>query len=201
MSLGTYADLQAAIANHLHRTDLALVIPDLIVMCEENMSADIVSRAMDVKTNLVCVAGVSTVALPTDMVDIRRLQIRQDYNTVLKYASPDELSDDFNQNLQGVPQVFTVVGGNIELAPIPAAAYTLEITYKQRIPALTNSNTTNWVLTSWPSAYLYGSLMAAQPYIQNDARMQTYMGLYKEAVNNINAVEWYSGSTMRVRAK
>jgi len=200
MSMTNYTELQTAVANWLHRSDLTAQIPDFITMAEENLSADISSRSMDVKTSLATVAGTSTVALPTDMVEMRRLQIVSSYNVVLKYLSPDELSADYNANLQAIPQVFTVTGGNIELAPIPDAVYNLELTYKQRIPPLA-SNSTNWLLTAWPSAYLYGSILAAQPYIQNDTRLPVIKSLYDEAVRNINMVDWYSGSTMRVKVR
>ena len=201
MALSTYSDLQTSIANWLHRSDLTSIIPDFISMAEERLSADISSRSMDTKSNLSTVAGTATVALPTDMVEMRRLQIVSSYNTVLKYVTPDQLSADYFTNQVGLPQVFTIVGGNIELAPVPDAVYTLEITYKQRIPALSDTNTTNWLLTSWPSCYLYGAILQAQPYIMGDERLPTIEALYKEAVSNINAVDYYSGTTMRVKAR
>lgn len=201
MSLTSYSELQTSIANHLHRDDLTTLIPDFIRLAEDNLTADIVSRSMDVKTNLATVAGTATVTLPTDMVEMRRLQIVSSYNTVLKYVSPDQLSADYVSNITGVPQVFTIVGGNIELAPIPDAVYVLEITYKQRIPALSGTNTTNWLLTNWPSAYLYGSMLAALPYIVDDSRLPVFRSLYQESISSINSVDWFSGSTMRVKAR
>lgn len=201
MALSTYSDLQTSVANWLHRSDLTSVIPDLIAMAEERLTADIVSRSMDTKTNLATVAGTATVALPTDMVEMRRLQIVSSYNTVLKYVTPDQLSADYYTNQVGLPLVFSIVGSNIELAPTPDAVYTLEITYKQRIPALSSTNTTNWLLTNWPSCYLYATLLQAQPYIMGDERLPVIESLYKEAVSNINAVDFYSGTTMRVKAR
>ena len=201
MAISTYSELQTSVANHLHRDDLTSLIPDFIRLAEDNLTADIVSRSMDTKTNLATVAGTQTVTLPTDMVEMRRLQIVSSYNTVLKYVSPDQLSADYANNTTGMPQVFTIVGGNIELAPIPDSAYTLELTYKQRIPSLSDSNTTNWLLTSWPSAYLYGALIAAQPYILDDQRIAVFRSLYQETIASINSVDWFSGSTMRVKAR
>ncbi|MDE2098898.1 MAG: hypothetical protein KGL39_16715 [Patescibacteria group bacterium] len=201
MALATYSDLKSSIADWMHRTDLTAVIPDFIKMAETRLSADVTARSMDIKTNLVTVASTATVATPTDMVEMRRLQIVSSYNTVLKYLSPDELSADYNSNGTGVPVAFTIVGGNIELAPIPDAAYTLELTYKQRIPALSDSNTTNWLLSAWPDAYLYGSLISARAYIKDLSVIQTYQQMYQEAVSNVNSVDWYTGTTMRVKVR
>ena len=42
---GTYAGLQASIADFLNRTDLAAAIPDFIVLAEAQMARRFVSRA------------------------------------------------------------------------------------------------------------------------------------------------------------
>jgi hypothetical protein len=201
MSITTYAELQASVASWLNRSDLTANIPDFITLAEAQMSTDLKTRSMEAKVTLSTVAGTKTVALPTDMLEMRRLQVVGTYNQPLSYRSPDELSIDYASNMSAQPIVFTVVGGNIELAPIPDGVYSLELTYQQRIPALSVSNTTNWLLTNWPNAYLYASLIAATPFIMNDARLSTWAQLYRQAVEGINGVDWYSGSTMKVRSR
>jgi hypothetical protein len=201
MSITNYAELQSSVANWLNRSDLTANIPDFITLAEAQMSTDLKTRSMETKVNLATVAGTKTVALPTDMLEMRRLQVVGTYNQPLSYRSPDELSIDYASNQSAQPIVFTVVGGNIELAPIPDAVYSLELTYQQRIPALSDLNTTNWLLTNWPNAYLYASLLAAMPFIMNDARLATWAQLYSQAVEGINGVDWYSGSTMKVRSR
>lgn len=201
MSIATYSDLQTSVANWLNRSDLSANIPDFIALAEDRLSGDLKTRAMEAKTTLSTVGGTNTVSLPADMLEMRRLQILGSYNQPLSYRSPDELSIDYADNRSGQPVVFTVVGSNIELAPIPDGVYSVELTYQQRIPALSITNTTNWLLTSWPSAYLYGALIAAEPFLKNDERLPVWQSLYQEAVDNINGIDWYSGSTMKVRAR
>lgn len=201
MSITNYSELQASVASWLNRGDLTASIPDFITLAEAQMNIDLKARAMDIKTTLPTVGGVRTVALPTDMLEMRRLQVAGTYNQPLSYRSPDELSSDFADNSSAQPAVFTVIGANLELAPIPDAVYSLELTYRQKIPALTPSNTTNWLLTAWPNAYLYGALLAATPFIMNDARISVWQALYKIAVDGINDIDWYSGSTMKVIAR
>lgn len=201
MSITNYSELQGSVASWLNRGDLSANIPDLITLAECQLSRDLQARGMEAKVTLSTVVGTKTVALPTDMLEMRRLQVTGAYNQPLSYRSPDELSADFSDNSSGQPVVFTVVGANVELAPIPDAVYSLELTYKQRIPALTVSNTTNWLLTNWPDAYLWASLLAATPFIMNDARLPTWSQLYTKAVQGINDVDWYSGTTMKVIAR
>jgi hypothetical protein len=201
MSITNYSELQASVASWLNRGDLSANIPDFITLAEAQLSTDLKTRSMETKATLSTVAGTKTVALPTDMLEMRRLQVVGTYNQPLSYRSPDELSYDFSANASGQPVVFTVVGGNAELAPIPDAVYSLELTYQQRIPALSALNNTNWLLTNWPNAYLYASLIAATPFIMNDARLATWAQLYTQAIEGINGIDWYSGSTMKVRSR
>lgn len=202
MAISTYSDLQASLANWLHRGDLDALIPDFIALAEAKMSSDLESRQMEARTTLTCTAGNAYVTLPTDMLEMRRLSISStDPVQVLSYRTPDELQADYPYSTTGRPVVFGVVGKQLQLAPIPDSAYTLELTYLQAIPVLSVANPTNWVLQSWPNAYLYGALCAAQPYLVNDERAAMFQALYKEAVDGINSIDWYSGTTMKVRAR
>ena len=202
MSITNYSELQTSVANYLNRSDLSSIIPDLITLAEAQLSADVVARDMETRTTLTTTASNAYVTLPTDMLEMMRLAITSsDPQQVLRYVSADELLADYPTGTVGKPAVFTVIGSQIQLAPIPDSAYTLELTYQQRIPALSNTNTTNWLLTQWPNAYLYGSLCAAQPFLMNDERLPVFQTLYKQAVDGINGINWYSGSTMRVKAK
>lgn len=202
MAIATYSDLQSSVASWLNRSDLTALIPDFITLAENKLNGDLENvRSMETKTTLTTTNGVATVALPTDLLEMKRLTLVGSYSIPMKYLSPDELVADYSDNQTGKPVVFTVSGSNLELAPVPDGAYSLELTYFQKIPALSNSNPTNWLLTAWPSAYLYGALCAAQPYLMNDARVAVFQQLYQEAVDNINAIDWYSGTTMRVKAR
>ena len=203
MAITTYTELQASVASWLHRTDLAALIPDFITLAEQSMNGDLDTRSMEVRATLTCVANVRTVALPIDMLEMKRLiVIDSDPAQVLEYKSPDQLTAD-NPYLTATsrPVDFTVIGANVELSPTPDKAYPLELIYQQRIPALSNVNTTNWVLQQNPAVYLFGALLAAVPFTQDDARLPVYGAKYKEAIETLNAIDWYSGSTMRVRAR
>lgn len=201
MSISTYAELQTSVATWLHRTDLTALIPDFITLAESRMSADINARAMAAQTVLTTVSGNAYVTLPSDMVEMHRLVLQSDPYVALKYVSADELTADYPTSQTGRPAVFAVIGGKIQLAPIPDSAYSVELTYRQKIPALSSTNTSNWLLMAWPDAYLYATLCAAQPFMQADDRIGTFNTLYQTSVAGINSIDWYSGSTMRVKAK
>jgi hypothetical protein len=207
MSIANYTDLQASVASWLHRQDLAAVIPDFIALAETKLQGDLESRSMEIRTTLTCTPGPTIaaryVALPTDMLEMKRLaNVTADPVTVLEYRSPDEVMEENAYLLSsGQPRTFTVVGSNVELAPAPDKAYSLELVYIQKIPALSVSNTTNWLLTANPNAYLFGALLSSIAYTQDESRFQLWGAEYKKAIETTNSIDWYSGSTLRVKAR
>jgi hypothetical protein len=77
--------------------------------------------------------------------------------------------------------------------------------YISELPALSDSNTSNWLLEHYPDAYLYGSLIHSAPYLKDDARLQVWAALYQSAIDAINAESEKakfggSGRRMKIRA-
>jgi hypothetical protein len=200
VALTSYSDLQTSVAAWLHRADLTSIIPDLITIAEMRMNSDIVARDMETTSTLTTVASTKQLAMPTDVTETRRLMITStDPRRVLNYCPPEKLVEQYPYSTTGEPEVYTVIGSNFEFGPTPDAAYTLEYVYRQRIPSLA-TNSTNWLMTKWPHVYLYATLCAAAPYLGQDARVGVWEDAYQKAVQDVNSVDWYSGSTMAVRA-
>jgi hypothetical protein len=79
--------------------------------------------------------------------------------------------------------VFDIVGDNI--TTYPSSTATIDLEYYTKIPALSDSNTTNWLLTKAPLVYLYGSLIAAEPFMMDDARATTYGVLFSKSIKGL----------------
>lgn len=202
MSIGTYSELQTAVASWMHRADLTDRIPEFIALCEARANGHSKSRLMEARTTLTATSGNAYVTLPSDMLEMRRLVVTSSSPlSTLKYVSPDEITFSYPTTQQGVPAVFAVIGSQVQLAPIPDSSYTLEVSYLQKIPALSEANPTNWLLTNFPDVYLYGTLLQAVTYTQDFGQLNTLQTLYRDAVENMNAIDWYSGSLMAVRAR
>lgn len=201
MAINNYSTLQSTIADWLHRNDLTSQIKDFIAIAEQRMNADLTSRAMETTTTLTMVAGTAALATPTDVIETRRIRITStDPERVLNYMAPERLASAYPYSTTGRPEVYSVIGGNFEFAPTPDTDYTVEYIYRQMIPALSDSNTSNWLLAKWPYIYLYGALCAAAPYIQDDQRVKMLEQQYQMLVLDINSIDWYTGSNMAVRA-
>lgn len=198
MALSTYSDLISAVADELHRSDLNAVIPDKITLAEVRINGDIDARLQDTKTTLTCTLGQDYVDAPSDLISIRHLSVQVTPVITLDYVTPDQFETSFPWGSSGIPQVFTVIGSNIYLAPMPDSDYGMTLVYKARVPSLA-SNTTSWLMTNYPNVYLYAVLLEMSPYIKDDARIPMWNSAYTEAIKSVNSQDWYSGSTMRIR--
>ncbi|MEN9885688.1 MAG: hypothetical protein RL758_266 [Pseudomonadota bacterium] len=197
--ISDYTGLQSAIADWMHRADLSARIPEFIALAETRLNGDLESRELEVTSQATLSAGVSTLAVPPDLVELRRLRVLTDPVRVLVYSTPDQITAEYAYAAPGAPRTFTVLGGSFEFAPVPDSNYAVELIYRQRITPLSAGAPTNVILTNYPDAYLYGTLAAAHPYTQDDERQPLFESLYSKAVDAINSIDWWSGSSLRVR--
>lgn len=192
MSIGTYAQLQTAVASWLARDDLTTQIPDFITLAEAKFNRELRCNQMEVRaTATVNTASTEPefIALPGDFQTMRRVRLSSVTGKPrLEFLSGTQ-ADEWRTksgNVSGQPGGFTIFGDEMELIPTPQDAYTIEMVYRAYIPALSDSNTSNWLLTLAPDAYLYGALLESAPYIKEDARIQTWATGYKYAMDGLN---------------
>ena len=198
MALSTFADLKTSIANYLNRSDLTSVIPDFITLTEAKLNRILRIRPMQKRVSTTLTSGDAFVDLPNDFLEATQIFIDSNPNKVLNYVNANQIELENTQESSGTPSQYTITGDEFQLSPIPDSSYTLKISYYAKIPALSTSNTSNYLLLSYPQVYLYGSLLEAQPYIVNDERITVWMSLFNEAVQLINRDDEqgrYSGRT------
>ena len=73
--------------------------------------------------------------------------------------------------------------------------------FYKKIDALSDSNTTEQMLTINPDVYLYGALLEAEPFLMNDQRVQLWATAFQESLNALQEQDnkdRHSGSAMRV---
>jgi hypothetical protein len=187
MAITTYAELKTSITDFLNRDDLDTVAPTFISLAE----ADLQRRVRHWRGEKRSSAEIDTQysAIPADFLEAIRFYITGGDTRPLELISQAELLDRKfkNLNTSGQPAYYAITAGEIEVYPVPDATYTSELYYNSRIPALSDSTTTNWLLEYYPDAYLYGSLVHSAPYLKEDARLQTWAALYQNAVDAINS--------------
>jgi hypothetical protein len=199
MAFTSYSDLKTTIANYLARSDLTTIIPDFIRLAEERLRRDIRTRQMLVVATTSTVGGTSTVGLPTDFLEMRDIHLNTTPVFTLRYKAPNSFYETARTTESGRPVDYTILGSEIQLAPIPDTAYTLQMLYYSKPTLLSDSNASNVFLANYPDALLYGALAEAEPYLMNDARIQVWASLYDRSIASINTSDQsseYSGQPM-----
>jgi hypothetical protein len=205
-----YTSLQTAITEYLARdqdTTLIARIPTFVQLAEAKFNRQLFVRQMEQRsTALVNTASGEPefISLPSDFQSMRRVRLSSiTGKPCLEFKSGTQM-DEYRfgrSDLAGQPRYFTVFGEEIELAPTPNAAYTIEMVYRQNIPPLA-SNSTNWLLAQAPDLYLYGALLESAPYIKEDGRIQTWaLGLTAALndLNNLGLTSTFNAGPMTVR--
>lgn len=187
MALATYSDLKTSVANYLGRSDLTSQIPDFITLAEIRLARELRIRQMLTSASLSVTAGDSTISIPSDFLAIRDIYLDAVPRAVLSYLSPSVFSREARATETGKPVVYTMSGTEFEFAPKPDANYTAKVMYFAKPAALSDNNTSNVFLANAPDALLYASLLEAEPYLMNDARVQVWANLYNNAISNLNS--------------
>jgi hypothetical protein len=203
MSISTYSDLQTTIAGYLARSDLTTQIPDFIRLAEVRLRRDLRIRQMLVSTTITCTAGTATVSIPSNFLQVSDFVVAGNPVQPLNFQSPALFSRNSRTMDSGKPKDYTVLASTFQLAPIPDSAQTLTLIYSAAPDFLSSSNTSNTFLTVCPDLLLYASLLEAEPYLMNDARINTWGTMFDRAMSSLTASDeqgQYSGVPLAIRA-
>lgn len=195
-----YSSLQAHVADVLNRGDLTGVIPNFIQQFEAQAKRDF---RLTLLTNRGDVSvSADGVILPSDMYRLESwYHDGATYYGPIQIVMPDEIG-----NLKGaygdsgVPQYAAIVDGTARFAPEPDTTYTTKLTYMRSVTSLSDSSTSNWLLTAAPDIYLYGTLVESAPYLKDDERTGLWSSLLEsriEALHVANTDAQFGGSIAR----
>ena len=200
MGITTYAELKSAIADWLLRDDLTAVIPSFVSLAEAKFNRNIRDYRMMKRLSVTVDAEYEDV--PSDWLQTSRYQLDTTPITTLEFVTPDQAAEEARRyNGAGRPLFFSVVGTQFQHVPAPDAAYTGALTYYSRIPALSDSVTTNWLLEKMPNLYLHAALKHAAIYLDEDALAQRYAALMNASIQALQADDWtgrFNRASMRV---
>ena len=206
MALGTFTELKDALADWLDRSDLTDRIPDFITLAEARLNRDVRIRPMEVRSSMETTAGQRYFNLPGGYLQMRNMQINSNPITPLEYITPEMLDRLYGSDTTGKPKAYTLIGDEIQLAPIPDSDYTVEMAFYEKFTPLGDGTsgtvTSNWLTTNAPDVLLYGALLEAEPFIKNDERIALWLNAYNGAVKKIQDADVrdrHSGSAMRIR--
>jgi hypothetical protein len=184
MALTTYAELKTSVGDWLNRSDLTTAIPDFISLAEAQIERNLRTRQMIVRSTASLTTEYS--AVPDDFLEAKTFKLDTSPPTPLQFETIDSMDNlSVVYTASGKPAYFSVVGNQFRFIPTPDTTYTGELTYYAKLSKLSSTNTSNWLLTAAPDIYLYGALMQAAPYLQDDARITVWAALYKNGLEEL----------------
>tara|TARA_R100001443_G_scaffold62825_2_gene72758 strand:+ start:3002 stop:3625 length:624 start_codon:yes stop_codon:yes gene_type:complete len=201
MALNTYALLQTSIADQLNRTDLTAEIKDAILLTEKRLNR--VLKYPKLEKRATATLNAEFEAVPSDMLEMVSIKLKTNPESTVEQVSYDQLHELVPSTSTGKPRYFARQGKELTFRPIPdATGYTAELIYQAEIAELSDSNTTNDVLTDFPDLYLYGSLIHMEAHVKNDERIALWTTLFNEALleaqKNSQASK-YGGGLLRMK--
>ena len=206
MALSTYSELKTSIANFLNRSDLSTEIQDdFIKLVEADFNSKLRIRKM--VTQATITINSETEALPTGFLQVRDFYILSGSTKYpLRYMTPSQMDQVKGTSVTGIPQAYTILGDTFRFMPKPDSSYTGYINYYKTFDALSDSNTTNFILTNHPAIYLYGSLFHAANFLGgiNPQQIQSWQGMYATALERLeqnDREDQFSGSPLQIRSE
>lgn len=206
MPFATYAELQAEIIGFLgERTDLIAKVPSWVTLCEESLNARLRCREQHERAIALLTEEFEYLPVNFGAVDYVRLGDGNGGYVRLKYRTMQQLDNEWH-GAQAVdkPAAFSIIGTQIRFAPPPtpfvipdgvdpdlepAKCRHFELGYWTKVAPLTSPTSYNVVLQTYPSLYLFGSLVEAEPYLANDQRVQLWGTRFEGALKAANEMD------------
>ena len=181
----TYDGLVAYIIAHLELDgESEAQVPTFIRQAEYRLNRLCTAPERETSILLTTTADVQSVALPVDFRQLRAARFIADNGYPLAQASLNVLHSDYSGT--GRPQAFCISEQSVQFGPMPDAEYTVNLTYLARIPPLSPTNQTNWLLSGNADAYVYAALMSASVWLEDLEAAGNYRTELMSIIEEVN---------------
>ena len=140
-------------------------------------------RVMETRSTATLSTTSRFLQLPDNFLEARRAEL--EYSTSIFPLTFVPASDLREVPFPGRPSEFTVTS-QYEFNCIPDVAYTMEVQHYAKQTAISSSNTTNDILTNFPSIYLYGCLAHLYQWASNIEKAAAYNDLFLNSIKSAN---------------
>jgi hypothetical protein len=190
MAITSYSDLVVAVRDWLGRSNDTTFLPDnrvgeMIAFGEAEIYARLRVRQMETSADLTITA--QSIALPADLIEVRRLYLDGTPILTLDYRSPPQFWEETRSNTAGRPSVYTIEGSSILIGQAPDATYTGKLLYYAR--PLSLQTVLNSIFAANPDLYLYGALAHAGLFTgaEDAPRVAAFREMFAAALARVQA--------------
>lgn len=187
-----YDSLQTWVATVLNRDDLTSDIPNMIQDAEAALKDDERARLLVDLSPFSTTADTAEDDLPSDFDSLYAIAHEgPTYYGEIEIVAPDQLQEYKlpHGTSSSVPQAASILptadGTKIRWGPTPNAVFDLRLQYWAKLTNLSDSNTTNRLLTRRPDIYRYAVLVESAPYLKDDARLPMWQDQLERRLNQL----------------
>ena len=201
-AIETYSGLKEFLIDHLELDDsTVLQLPSLIRLAEYRLDRMVLGVGREAVTTLATVAAEQGVTLPSDFRQAKQVKIAGDQTTgyPLEQVTQNVVE---TYDYPGKPVAYAIVGSRLLMGPIPDAAYTLTLTYLQRLAPLTDDRQSNWLLASNADAYVYMACSTIHKHLGDSENAALNFTAASQVIDEINrqATRQRNSAPMRLRS-
>lgn len=154
------------------------------------------------QTTFTILNSTNTIALPSDYLQLRRNYLSGNPIVKLSYVTPNQMDATLANFPAGPPGFFTIMGQSIYLPANVQTTQTLVGGYYRKVPALSSSNTVNWLVTADPWMYMAGTMMKASLFVGDDEGSAKWARIVAGKVRAFNKQDQkgrYNGDALQMR--
>ena len=184
MAISTYAELKTAIANWMARSDLTGDVADFITLGEAALNRELPAVETD---------GTLTGVVDSRRIDISALSLVAPIALYIVISGDEELVTPRTDGTfayagtSGRPTYWGIDGNYIDFDCPLDQAYTFRLRYRQRF-ALSDSATTNWLLTNHPDVYLAACLVWGGLFVRSSEIGATFAEVLRTGIPQVKNI-------------
>jgi len=207
-----YSELVAAAQQYSDRRDIEVVgsFPIFFTLVEAKINRVLKTREQSTRIFTPTVSTSEYYSLPVDFAGMRSIQLNSDLpgnshnSKPLTYVTPEVMSIKRNSVETSTTVFYTIVSNQIQIAPLQAAGQSIEMSYFQKVPALTELITENWLSISHPDIYLAGLIGEIEIFAKNYEVGKSWYDRMALAINELGESDYqetWTGAPLVMRVE
>jgi hypothetical protein len=183
-----YASLVTAVADYTARAGVVTDAPALIQAWESRFYRQPKNHGRFMERALSAVIASSVIAVPDDYLRLKVAYVNGSPSSRLERVSLEQLLGRYPRGSgTGIPAWMAREVDSFVFGPEPDSAYTIKGVYYGKPTALRSTAddaAEHWLIVNAPDLALFGSLLEAEPYLKNDARIPVWERKYEQALKD-----------------
>tara|TARA_R100001377_G_scaffold149_2_gene189 strand:+ start:1644 stop:2291 length:648 start_codon:yes stop_codon:yes gene_type:complete len=188
MAITNYDTLKTTAADYLHRTDLSDdVMSNFVQLGEARINRKLRLLEQEAVSTLTLASGANNVALPAKWIETIDVIYADDKRNIQPQNIRDLNAQRTYDTAASRPYLYATTNGTIIFEIKADQEYSILLNYFEKWDIA--ADTTNYLLTNAPDAYLYATLLEAKAYIKSMEDVALWSQGLQTAIDDLNRLD------------